>query len=273
MIGRSVAEKFKDSKILSAGRTDFMLEDTEFVQKYEESDIIMNFTGAPVVRRWTDKGRNEIRNSRIDTSRKLGLIPRQGKKKKRWFVSASAIGIYSDEGRHTEASKAFSSGFMLELIHDWENEVSSVKNDFTRLAILRIGIVLGKSGGFLKRLLPLYKMGLGGIIGHGRQGISWIHIKDLTDSVQFICSNNLEGVFNLCAPEPATNREFNATLGKVLKRPAFFRVPGWALRMVYGKGTASILTGGPFVIPERLQKEGYKFTYTKLELALRDIVN
>ena len=271
-IGRAVAEHFQQHKVLLACRTDFNGHEETFVRKYETAEVIMNFTGTPVIRRWTRKNKEVIMRSRIEPTRKLGLIISRGKTMERHYITASAIGIYPDNGIHTEGSKARSNDFLNEVVESWEREALEIETTDCPVCILRIGVVLGKDGGMLKRVMPVFKMGLGGRIGSGKQAFSWIHMQDLLRALEFIIKEKGSGIYNLVSPGICTNDEFTRELAAAVRRPAWFSVPGWILRLIYGKA-AAIISGGPEVIPQRLIREGFEFLYTDVGTALQDLVN
>ncbi len=271
-IGSAMADHLKQHRIIGIGRKDFQKNDSEFVREYEKADMILNFAGTPVIRRWTSRNRRKIMESRILTTKKLGLILNNGTPKERHLINASAVGIYSGQGIHTEKSMIKAEGFMRQVVDEWEKEALQLAGKNSKVAVLRIGVVLSKQGGMPGRLLPLFKWGLGGRIGSGKQAFAWIHIMDLLRATENILEQGKTGIYNLVAPGICTNREFTRILSRILHRPAILAVPVIALRLIYGKG-AEVLSGGQYVLPERLKKEGFVFRYPDLETALLDIVN
>jgi uncharacterized protein (TIGR01777 family) len=272
LIGSAVAGHFSRNDVKRAGRKDFMMEDEAFVKRYESADVIMNFAGAPVLKRWNRKNRKEIMESRIETTQKLGLIMERGKRKERRYISASAIGIYDDKGRHTEDSVNTGRGFLKEVVEQWEREAMKLEGPGCSVCILRIGVVLSRQGGMLTKLLPFFRAGLGGRIGNGKQAFSWIHLEDLLRAVEFITDNGKNGIYNLVAPGTCNNIEFIRALGKALDRPAIMVVPAAALELVYGKA-AMMICSGQAVVPERLLREGFDFRFPDIGSAVSDIVN
>ena len=271
-LGRSAAEQFKKHRLLLAGKQDFSLDDETFVKKYEGAEVIMNFAGVPVIRRWSKRNKKAILQSRIATTKKLGLIISQGKPLERHYIAVSAIGIYPDEGIHTEKSTGRSNSFLRDVVDRWEGEALDLRRSDCPVCILRTGVVLGKNGGMMKKILPVFKLGLGGKIGSGKQAFSWIHIKDLSRALEFVIGRKRSGIYNLVSPGNCTNAEFTKEFAWALHRPALFFVPGWTLRIFYGRA-AEILLGGPKVIPERLISEGFEFRFKDIGSALQDIVN
>jgi uncharacterized protein (TIGR01777 family) len=233
---------------------------------------IINLAGAPVAARWTARYKEEIMRSRVDTTRKLVEVIGLMKDKPEVLVSASAIGIYPGNGVHGESGTAYADSYLAEVCRAWENEAGKVPEGL-RLVIIRISLVLHASGGALGRLLPLFRAGLGGKIASGKQHYSWIHLSDLQGAVSFLLGNReMKGIFNMSSPEVTDNSGFTKKLASVLGKPALFKVPAFALKLVFGQGAATLIEGQA-AIPERLLKAGYKFNFPELQSALRDIVS
>lgn len=237
------------------------------------SEAVVNLAGAEVARRWTSAHKSEIRSSRVDRTRELIAelreLPEVSRPKV--YVASSAIGYYGTSETSTFTEKdAPGRDFLAEACVALEKEAECVLDLGMRLAILRIGIVLGAEGGTLKALLPLYKFGLGGPIASGRQWISWIHIADqvglFTSAV-----DGAAGVLNCTAPNPVRNAVFAKALGRAIHRPAILPTPSFAIRLAFGEG-ATIVTEGQKVLPARAQELGYKFQYPTLEKALESAV-
>jgi len=233
-------------------------------------NVIINLAGKPIAGRWTKTYKKSLFDSRILTTRKIVEAINLLDVKPELLISASAIGIYSNEGEQFENNFKLADDYLGQICLAWESEAKK-SNPLTRVAIIRLGIVLGKAGGFLKRLLPLFKFGLGGKIASGEQGFSWIHIADLSKAIQFIIDNKqLTGEFNLTAPEVVDNKRFTKTFASVLKRPSFLTVPAFALKILFGEGIIAV-AGGQFAPPKRLMDEGFQFTFPELEGALMNI--
>lgn len=272
MIGSYLSGHLKGYKIMPISRKDFLLEEEEFAHKYRKADIIINLSGAPIIRRWTKKNRQKILNSRIMTTRKLGCIMEHDNKRERMYLSASGIGIYNDIDVHTEDSTAWGKGFMAELVKQWEKEVHRLESTKTTICIMRLGVVLSKKGGMLERLLPFFKWGLGARIGSGKQYFSWVHIKDLGRAISHILENKQQGIYNFTAPGYCNNRHFTKMLGTAVRKPAILAIPKIVFRLIYGRA-AMLITGGQAVMPNRLIKEGFIFDYQDIDKALRDLVD
>ncbi len=234
------------------------------------SDAVINLAGAAVAKRWTRAHMAEIRSSRVDRTRELiaalATLPEETRPK--IYVVSSAIGYYgtSETATFTERDGP-GSGFLAEVCVALEREAERVQSLGMRLAILRIGIVLGADGGTLRALLPLYRLGLGGPIASGRQWTSWIHIADQV-GLFLAALDGVSGVLNGTAPTPVSNAVFAKALGRALGRPAVLPTPAFAIRMAFGEG-AMIVTEGQRVLPQRTQELGYVFEYPTLEEALR----
>ena len=187
------------------------------------------------------------------------------------FISASAIGIYSGMAIHNESSQDLDKGFLGTLCHEWENQAlkaSCLVNTY----IVRLGIVLGRDGGALHKMLPPFRIGVGGKIGSGTQNVSWIHIADLCRALLFIIKNKPHGhLFNLTSPNPVSNALFTRTIASILKRPAYFTIPPLALKLLYGE-SASLLLSSQNVVPQNLLSAGFTFDFGEINQALSDLL-
>jgi uncharacterized protein len=263
--------KAKSRKVISLGRKDFTCTSEELAQKIDQAGVLINLAGAPVIKRWTEKYKKEIYKSRIQTTRKLVEAIKLANNKPSLFLSASAVGIYDQAHTHDEHSTHFADGFLGGVCTAWEAEAEKIPQQ-TRLAIIRLGIVLASEGGALKTMLPPFKLGIGGKIATGKQPFAWIHIDDVVSAIDFIVENDkTEGVYNLAAPGLINNQQFTTALGKALKRPTLFTVPAFALRLLYGEAAAT-LTGGQKVAPMKLEEAGFQFNYPEIEQALKSIL-
>lgn len=273
-IGKQLAVYFqsKGNEVLSISRIGSGTATTEIVRELSGVDVIINLAGAPIVGRWTKKYKKALMDSRIITTRKIveaiGLMD----KKPQLLISASAVGIYSQEGEQTESKFKMADDYLGQICLAWEMEAKKAI-PFTRVAITRFGIVLGKEGGMLRRLLPLFRKGLGGKIASGRQGFSWIHMYDVIQALEFIIENpKASGEFNLTAPNVVNNKKFTRMLARILGKSAIFQVPSFALKFLFGEGAIALL-GGQFALPEHLINSGFQFSYPDLKSALEDLVD
>jgi uncharacterized protein (TIGR01777 family) len=239
------------------------------------ADAIVHLAGEGIAEaRWTASRKRAIRDSRVDTS--LALVRALGQLdasvRPRVLVSASAIGWYGDRGdTPLHEQSAPGEGFLAEVCRDWEGAVFEAQALNVRTVAVRIGVVLGRDGGALKPLLPLFRLGLGGRVGSGRQWFSWIHLRDLVGLLRHVVENpRAVGPVNGVAPEPVTNATFTAELGRVLHRPAVLPVPAMALRAVLGE-MSSVLLASQRVEPTAARQLGYSFQYPTLRSALDDL--
>ncbi|MBU4276207.1 MAG: TIGR01777 family oxidoreductase [Proteobacteria bacterium] len=238
-----------------------------------QCDALVNLAGAGIFSRWSSEYKALIRASRIDTTRNLveAISRRQGDDPP-VLVSASAVGYYGPRGDE-ELSEQSPPGedFLAGVCREWEAEAQAAAQFGARVVCARFGIVLGSGGGALGQMLPLFKLGLGGPLGSGKQWFSWVHQADLVQALLFCLTQNLSGAANCCAPAPVRNREFARTLGRVLGRPAILPAPGFAVRLAMGEMGSVVLTGQR-VIPQALTRAGFTFQFPELEGALRDLL-
>ena len=272
-LGSNLSSFLNDSgyDVVGLGRKDFLLEPDALVGKLEGAQVIIHLAGAPIIGRWTVSYQKEIYDSRILTTRKLVAAMGLLKQKPDVFLCASAVGIYPDQGLHDESSGLVSEGFLGEVCTDWEAEAKRASK-MCRTVMLRFGVMLGQSGGALKKMALPFKFGLGGRIGSGKQMMSWIHIEDVLAAIHFaITQPGIKGPVNVTSPNPVSNKTFTITLARVLRRPAIFPMPAFMLRLVLGKG-AVVLTGGQTAFPAKLQQNGFVFKHPDLEPALQDLI-
>jgi len=245
---------------------------TEVAVSLSGADVIINLAGAPIIGRWTASYKKELFESRVVTTRKIVEAIGLTQVKPGLLISASAIGIYAPGTEQTENNFIKSGDYLGEICFAWETEAQKAK-PFTRVAIARFGIVLAHNGGALAKMLPLFRAGLGGKIASGRQGFSWIHIADLAEAMYFLIENkDVSGEFNFTAPGITDNAGFTKTLAGILKRPAFFTVPAFVLKIIFGEGAIAV-TGGQFAPPKLLLDTGFRFNFPDLEGALKDIIS
>ncbi len=242
--------------------------------KLEGFDAVIHLAGDNVASgSWTDEKKRSIRESRtkgtkflIDALKKLKLKPKI-------IISASAIGFYGNRGDEilTEESPK-GSGFFPDVCDEWENEVREAGN-FARIVMLRIGVILAKDGGALDKMLTPFKLGVGGVIGSGKQWMPWITIDDILGIIHYALEKPLRGVYNTTAPNAATNHAFTKALGKALGRPTFIPLPEFAVKMMFGEMGETLLLQGCRVVPKRLQEMGYKFKFPNLDEALKHVIS
>jgi uncharacterized protein (TIGR01777 family) len=249
------------------------LEEPVPAEALADCEGVVHLLGEPIAQRWSDSARQRIRESREIGTRNLVAGLRKSGPAMRVLVSQSAVGWYGQRGDELlDESEPAGHGFEAEVVATWEREAHAAEETGLRVVITRTGIVLSEEDGALAKMLPPFKMGVGGPVAGGRQYMSWVHIDDVVGAMLFALDNEAaSGPINVTAPEPATNADFSKALGRALHRPAFMPVPGFALRLLYGQ-MAEIVTTGKRAIPRRLQELGYQFRQPELEAALRALV-
>jgi uncharacterized protein len=236
---------------------------------------IINLAGENVASgRWNASKKAGILHSRRDSSRAVLDAIKQLKKKPNVVILASAVGYYGPRrDEPLDETAAPGKGFLADVCQQTEGLAPEIERLGVRCVIIRTGIVLGPGGGALAKLVMPFRFYLGGHLGTGRQWFSWISLDDEVAAIRFLMENeNLRGPFNLTAPQPVTMKEFCKVLGKVLHRPAWLNVPGFAARLAFGQMADEMLLSGQRVLPGRLQAAGFKFKHPDAETALRDIV-
>ncbi len=236
------------------------------------ADAVIHLAGEPVAQRWTSQGKARIRDSRVEGTRLLVSALSRQPRRPAVFVCASAIGIYGARGDEilTETS-ASGQGFLAEVVTDWEKAAQAAEPLGIRVVSVRFGVVLGQDGA-LAKMLPAFRLGVGGRIGSGRQWMSWIHIVDAVDLILLALGNSaLRGPVNATSPQPVTNLEFTRELAAALHRPAVFPIPEAALKLLFGE-MAGMLLGSQRVLPKTAEAAGFRFRYPALRPALEEIL-
>ncbi len=236
-------------------------------------DGVINLMGENIAnKRWSQTQKIKLKKSRIHATRKLINALEKAKLHPSFFINASAIGYYPvNQEQELDEDSAKGQGFLSDLCHEWEQTLTLLP-DPIRKSIIRIGVVLGPEAGAMSKLLPLFKVGVGGPVGIGHQVMSWIHIEDLIKAIKTIVENeSYSGIFNLVSPRPATNKEFTKALGKALNRPTFFMVPPQALRLAMGE-MATIVLDGQIVLPKALQQKGFQFDHPDINEAIANLL-
>ena len=237
----------------------------------EGFDAVVHLAGESIAEgRWSDEKKKRIRESRVKGTKLLGDALANLTRPPKTFIAASAIGFYGNRGDETltEESKP-GDGFLADLCVEWERTTAMAKEKGIRTVNCRFGIILDKEGGALAKMLPPFRMGLGGRIGDGKQWMSWIALDDVIAALKLMLeTDSLRGPVNFVAPNPVRNEEFTKTLGKVLSRPTLFPVPAFGVRFAFGEMADALLLTSQRVEPARLVSEGFKFQYPQLEAAL-----
>jgi uncharacterized protein (TIGR01777 family) len=225
-------------------------------------------------RRWSEERKRKIYESRVPATQKLSVSLAQLSNPPRLFVGASAVGYYGNRGEEilTESSAA-GSGFLARTCMDWEAASAAVATAGTRIVHLRFGMILSRDGGALKKMLPIFKLALGGPLGSGKQWMSWVSLRDVIRVIQFVLNQESPAtLYNTVAPEPVRNRDFTKTLGRALRRPTFVSAPAFALRMMFGEMADEALLTSARVVPGKLLSEGFQFQDRDLECVLNNEV-
>jgi uncharacterized protein (TIGR01777 family) len=239
----------------------------------EGRDAVVHLAGENVAQRWTDEARQAIHASRETGTRNLVAGIGAADPRPRVLISASAVGYYGPRGDEPVTEEAAAGDdFLAGVCAAWEREAARAAEHGLRVAMLRTGVVLDQGGGALAKMLPFFRLGIGGPVAGGRQYLPWIHADDVVGLYLAALDDAAwEGPINATAPTPVTNRDFSRALGRALHRPAFAPVPGLAVRLLYGD-MAEIVTTGQRAVPARALEHGFAFRHTDLDEALRDAV-
>lgn len=242
--------------------------------KLEGIDAVVHLAGENVSGlRWTEEKKKAIRDSRVLGTRNVVDAISKLKVKPKVFIAASAIGFYGERGdEEVTESSAAGDNFLAEVSKAWEAESRRAEDAGIRTVLLRTGIVLSKDGGALATMLMPFKLGVGGVVGSGKQWMSWISLDDHVAVINFAIENeNLRGAVNSVSPNPVTNHDFTKTLGEVLYRPTFLPLPEFAVSMVFGEMGDALLLSSTRVLPKRLEEAGFEFKYPDLKAALEHV--
>ena len=240
-------------------------------EKLEGIDAVVHLAGENVSGfRWTEDKKKAIRDSRVLGTRNVVDAISKLKQKPKVLVAASAIGFYGERGdEEVTESSAIGDNFLAGVSKEWEAESRRAEDAGIRTVLLRTGIVLSKDGGALATMLTPFKFGVGGVVGSGKQWMSWIALDDEIAVINFAIENaNLRGAVNAVSPNPVTNEEFTKALGEVLYRPTFLPLPEFAISMIFGEMGDALLLASTKVLPKRLEEAGFEFKYPELKPAL-----
>jgi uncharacterized protein (TIGR01777 family) len=243
-------------------------------KSFNYMDAVINLAGEPIAdKRWTAHQKERLCQSRWTITQQLAELIKKSRVPPKTFISGSAIGYYGSQRDNTiiEESSPHKE-FTHYLCKRWEELALQAESPQTRVCLLRTGIVMAKNGGALAKMLPPFRLGVGGVMGSGQQYMSWIHIDDMVDAIYFLLtSSQLSGVFNMCAPNPVNNASFSHTLADQLNRPCFVTVPACGLKTVLGE-VSTVVLDGQRAVPRKLLEAGYHFSYDRLEPALKNIL-
>jgi uncharacterized protein (TIGR01777 family) len=288
LIGKALQRSFTENgyEMLLAGRGEpkganeiqWSVEDgfrEEDLSRLEGLDAVVHLAGEGIAGlRWTDEKKKAIRDSRVHGTHNLVDTLAELKQKPKVLVAGSAMGFYGDRGDEilTETSRPGDT-FLSDVCKEWEMESRRAEDSGIRTVLLRTSIVLSKDGGALATMLTPFKFGVGGVVGSGKQWMSWVSLDDVIDIINYAIENeSLRGAVNVASPNPVTNEEFTKTLGEVLYRPTFLPLPEFAVNLMFGEMGDALLIDSTRVEPKRLQEAGYKFKFKDLKSALENAV-
>ncbi|MGO9255839.1 MAG: TIGR01777 family oxidoreductase [Bryobacteraceae bacterium] len=241
-------------------------------ESLRDADAVIHLAGEPVAQRWNEDVKRRIRDSRVTGTRNLVDALKKLSRPPAVLVCASAIGYYGSRGDEILAEPAApGTGFLAEVCVAWESQARAAEAVGMRVVTVRTGVVLDTRGGALPRMLPPFRMGVGGKLGNGKQWMSWIHLQDLVALFQLALNQPLRGAVNGVAPYPVDNADFTRALAAALHRPAFFPVPGFALRTLFGE-MSEVLLASQRVAPKAAEAAGFRFCFPQLEPALSNLL-
>lgn len=288
LIGKALQKSFSERgyEMMLAGRGEpknpneiqWSVEDgfrEEDLPRLEGLDAVVHLAGEGIAGlRWTDEKKKAIRDSRVLGTRNIVNTMANLEKKPNVFITGSAMGFYGDRGDEiVNESSAAGDTFLSDVSKEWETESRRAEDSGIRTVLLRTAIVLSKDGGALGTMLTPFKLGVGGVVGSGKQWMSWISLDDVVGIINFALENEkLRGAVNVASPNPVTNEEFTKTLGYVLYRPTFLPLPEFAVNLVFGEMGDALLVDSTRVDPKRLREAGYEFKFTDLRSALENAV-
>jgi uncharacterized protein (TIGR01777 family) len=263
-----VRDYARSRQLLGAAPT--LIRNFDEIENSEQIDVVINLAGAGIAdQRWSRARKKILLDSRVQTTRALMALVQRLDTRPGVLVSASAIGFYgSSDERQLDEHAAGGDEFTHELCKRWEEEASKADALGIRVCIMRLGVVLAAGGGMLGKLMPVFKLGLGGRTGHGQQYLSWIHRDDVIAVIDWLITSEAQGVFNVTAPDAVTNARFSQLLADALHRPCLFPQPAAIVQLMFGEMGEQLLLNGQNVIPARLLAEGFVFRYPGLQGAL-----
>lgn len=245
------------------------------LKDFEHFDAVINLAGENIASgRWTEEKKRKIHDSRVNGTKALCRCLAKLQDPPKVLVSASASGYYGNKGDEVLAEgNQNGAGFLAAVCRDWEAATEPAKKKGIRVVHPRIGMVLAANGGALAKLVTPFKMGLGGVLGSGKQYISWITLDDLLNAILFaIKTESLEGPINVGTPHPVTNEQFTKTLGEVLNRPTVMSVPDFAAKLAFGEMADEVLLSSVRMLPVRLREAGFTFKHPEIKEALREVL-
>ncbi|MFW5734497.1 MAG: TIGR01777 family oxidoreductase [Oceanidesulfovibrio sp.] len=238
------------------------------------ADAVVNLAGASIFgQRWTDEQKKRILNSRLKAGESVMDALAKAAKKPAVLVQGSAVGYYGLSSEPKDEDSSAGDGFLAETAVRWEESTQDAESMGVRRVIVRTGVVLGRNGGALEQFVRPFKLFAGGVIGSGKQWLSWVHMDDEVGAIEFLMDReDLSGPFNITAPDPETMTDFVRTLGRALKRPAWLPMPSFVIKVMLGEMGEQLILSGQRVLPKRLQESGYTFRFPRLKDALEDLL-
>lgn len=239
-------------------------------ERLKGSDVIINLAGESIAKRWSESNKQKIKASRVKTTKLISETAARLSNPPKLIINASAIGFYGDKGDQLlSESSPSGSGFLAEVVRDWEAALDPARKAKIRVVPVRFGMILSPKGGALAQMLWPFKLGLGGRIGSGKQYMSWIALEDVIGAIYHVMNTEkINAPVNVVSPNPVRNMTFTKILGKVLHRPTLFPVPEFAVKFLLGEMGEELLLSSDNVMPKKLQESGYPFLYPQLEDAL-----
>jgi len=251
-----------------------IIKSIEQINVDEKIDIIINLAGAPINKKWTNSYKEVLIDSRLEITKNLILLIKSLKTKPNLLISASAIGYYGNQSNnYIDENSLYINDFTHKLCNLCELEAKKAEKLGVRTCITRLGVVLGKNGGALEEMLPIFRLGLGAKIGSGKQFFSWVHIDDIIGAFNFLIKDKTQkGIYNLTSPNPVTNYRFTKELGKMINRPTVLTIPKFVIKMIFGEMGDKLLLNGSAVYPKKLLDSGYEFQFKTIEASLENIL-
>lgn len=250
----------------------------EWYRQVDGASAVIHLAGEPVFdgmfTRWTPEKKRRIRDSRVESTRRVVEAIAEAKQRPAVFVCASAVGFYGPHPASEELNEESPAGhdFLAEVVQAWEDAASEAEKLGVRVVRLRIGLVLGEEGGVLTQMLPLFRSFVGGPVGSGEQMMPWVHVQDTVNLILFALDHpEVRGALNAVSPAPVSMGVFARALGRVLRRPSLLRAPSFALKLLLGEASAPVLTGQR-VLPRVAERHGYVFAFPTLDRALEDVL-
>ena len=239
-------------------------------------DVVIHLAGEPVAEgRWTAEKKQRILDSRVQGTGLLAAAMARQKPLPKLVICASAIGYYGDRGdTELREDEPQGEGFLAQVCAEWEGAAAAIANEGVRTAHLRFGVVLSGKGGAMDKMLPIFKKGLGGPLGSGKQYMSWVSVRDVVKAIRHVLySKTLSGPINVTGPEPVTNKVFTRALGQAINRPTLFPAPAFALRAAFGEMADETLLASTRAVPHKLENDGFEFTHRSIHTAVRSALS